>query len=107
MSRGVYRAHIGGIWLTSLETTGKRSREKGRIEGEDSILDLLLIVYPDTILIEGLNTIFPPLVNGSGKEFGVLIPLYKSVNSRFKNLEIRFIPEKGLVVLKKLLLKGM
>ncbi|KAF3685204.1 11-oxo-beta-amyrin 30-oxidase [Capsicum annuum] len=103
------QAQISRIHLSihGIGGEGKRSREKGGIEGEDSILDLLLIVYPDTILIEGLNTIFPPLVNGSGmKEFGVLISLYKSVNSRFKNLEIRFIPEKGLVVLKKLLLKG-
>ncbi|PHU28981.1 hypothetical protein BC332_01074 [Capsicum chinense] len=89
-----------------LSKQGQSSREKKGIEGKDSILDILLIVYPNTILIEGLNTIFPPPINSNVmEEFGVLVPLYKPVNSRFKHPEIRFIPEKGLVVLKKLLLK--
>ncbi|XP_047250100.1 uncharacterized protein LOC107878455 [Capsicum annuum] len=107
---------------TSLDTKNRRQSRLGSwtaMSRKDNLrlteVDLLARVRTkaikdpgdDTIFIEGLDTIFPLLVNGSGmKEFGVLIPLYKSVNSRFKHPEIRFILEKGLVVLKKLLLKG-
>ncbi|KAF3643120.1 hypothetical protein FXO38_20786 [Capsicum annuum] len=108
MARGINESRKGGIGLTNKEASTKGGVEKGGIEGVDSILDVLLVLEPDSILIKGLNVISPPSTDGRVmKEFGVPIFFHKQADSRFQHPEIIFISKKGSKFLNEMMLQVM
>ncbi|PHU10699.1 Cytokinin riboside 5'-monophosphate phosphoribohydrolase LOG3 [Capsicum chinense] len=108
MARGINESRKGGIGLTNKEASTKGGVEKGGIEGVDSILDVLLVLEPDSILIKGLNVISPPSAEGRVmKEFGVPIFFHKLADSRFQHPKIIFISKKGSKFLNEMMLQVM
>lgn len=68
------------------------------------MLNVLLLMEPSSILIQGIDGIpLPPIKSRCMEKASVPIPFHKPVNSRFQYSEIHPIPKSRIKILKKLM----